>query len=47
MYIIMQYGCSPVFYAAKKGHVDILKLLIEKGGDVTVGNNVRNTLKNK
>jgi len=28
------YGVSPLFYAALKGHVEILKLLIEAKGDV-------------
>ena len=36
-----QYGCTPVFYASKKGHTAIVELLVEKGGDVSMSNKVR------
>ena len=29
-------GQTPLFYAAKEGHVDMCKLLIESGADLTI-----------
>ena len=35
-----EYGCAPLLWAARNGHIDMLKLLLDKGADVeTAGYN--------
>ena len=40
MIFVLQDGCSPLMVASEKGHLDVVKTLIEAGADVTQINKV-------
>ena len=40
--ILLQYGNTPVKLAAEKGNSHAVRLLIEKGADVTIADSVSN-----
>ena len=40
-FFLLQYGNTPVKLAAEKGNISVVKLLMEKGADITIADKVR------
>jgi ankyrin repeat protein len=41
IWLFKQYGFSPLHYAAMRGHTELVTLLLSRGADIEITNDVR------